>query len=171
MPTDSFTSITSKAQRAALVGGAGEIPPRKHSDEWYTPPEIFEAMALEFDIDVCAPAGGIGWIPAKKYFTIDDNALEQEWHGRVWMNPPFSNPGPFVHKWLDHANGVAFLPFSKSRWFESLWNSSASFALPDIHLKFVREQQRKGIFLPMVLAAIGNNENHEAIAKLGKQRK
>jgi hypothetical protein len=170
MPTEMNLPTESKPQRGALVGGAGEIPPRTNSDEWYTPPEIFETLGLTFDIDVCAPEGGIAWIPASKHYTIDDNALEQPWTGRVWMNPPFSNPGPFVHRWIAHGNGVAFVPFSKSRWYEALWNSAASFALPDIHLKFVRQQQRKGIFLPMVLVAIGPIENHNAIAKLGKLR-
>jgi hypothetical protein len=29
------------------------------SVEWYTPPEIFEALGLTFDLDPCAPPGGL----------------------------------------------------------------------------------------------------------------
>jgi hypothetical protein len=27
------------------------------SDEWYTPPEIFDALGLTFDLDPCSPGG------------------------------------------------------------------------------------------------------------------
>jgi hypothetical protein len=64
------------------------------SDDYYTPPWIFERMALEFDIDVCAPPDGIAWIPAARYFTQADDGLVQPWEGRVWMNPPYRHTLP-----------------------------------------------------------------------------
>src|SRR3990167_5169114 len=68
------------------------------SDDWATPPEIVRAFEAEFgpfDLDVCALAETA---KAPRYFTRGDNGLSQLWHGRVWMNPPFSNPAPWLQK-------------------------------------------------------------------------
>ena len=62
----------------------------RDTDEQYTPKWIFDALNVEFDLDVCAPKGGVDYIPAKKHYSIEDNALMQNWEGFVWMNPPFS---------------------------------------------------------------------------------
>ena len=37
--------------------------------EWFTPPEIFEALGLEFDLDPCSPGPG-HWVPARKIYMI-----------------------------------------------------------------------------------------------------
>ena len=55
--------------------------------EWYTPKWIFNALNLKFDLDPCQPVGGIDWIPANKYYTIEDDGLKQDWSGNVWLNP------------------------------------------------------------------------------------
>ena len=141
------------------------------SDDWFTPPEFCEMLDIRFDRDVCAPTGGVQWIPADRHFSIVDDALQQEWNGRVWMNPPFSNPGPFITRWLSHNNGIALVPFTKARWFQTLWTSAASFALWEFGaIKFVRLGERKNVFMPCLFAAIGPQENHDAIARLGRVR-
>ena len=43
--------------------------------EWYTPPWLFTAMGLTFDLDPCSPPGGLPWIPAARVFTEADNGL------------------------------------------------------------------------------------------------
>ena len=45
------------------------------NDILFTPPEIFELLNIEFDLDVCAPVGGISWIPAKKSYSEIDVLL------------------------------------------------------------------------------------------------
>lgn len=87
--------------------------------DWYTPPHIFEAMRLDFDLDPCAPVGGVPWIPAKNHYSINEDGLLQSWFGRVWLNPPY---GRETSKWLEkmnnHRNGVA-LVFARTdcSWF------------------------------------------------------
>ena len=67
-------------------------------DEWLTPPEIIKSLG-EFDLDPCAPIIR-PWATAKNHFTIQDNGLRKEWHGRVWCNPPY---GKEVKDWCKKA--------------------------------------------------------------------
>ena len=126
------------------------------ADDYYTPAFIFEALGLSFDLDVCAPKGGIPWLPASDHFHLEINGLTQEWKGLVWCNPPYSDPKPWIAKWLDHGNGLMLVQFSRSKGFIRLWNESdVVVALPS-NLKFVHiSGVAKGIFMPVGLFAIG----------------
>lgn len=129
-------------------------------------------MGIEFDLDVCAPTGGIPWIPAARYFTMADDGLAQPWEGRVWMNPPYSQATVWVNRFIDHGNGVALLPCAKSRWFETLWTRSPALTLaPGVSkFRFHGEKAWGGsISYPVILAAFGD-ECVEAIGKLGVVR-
>lgn len=88
--------------------------------DWWTPKWIFDGLGLEFDLDVAAPPGGVPWIPAKKYYTEQDNGLAQPWEGKVWCNPPYGNEtGKWIEKMAKHNNGVA-LVFARTdcKWFQ-----------------------------------------------------
>lgn len=96
------------------------------SDNYYTPPWIFDALGLRYDLDVASPSIVLPWIPAAKRFTILDDGLQQDWGGgKVWMNPPYSNPKPWVAKFLNNDNGVALMPTSTGAWMLTLWQSQA----------------------------------------------
>ena len=137
------------------------------ADDWYTPSEVFTQLGLVFDIDVCAPKGGLARIPALKSFDIEIDGLSQEWHGLVWMNPPYSKPKPWIEKWLEHGNGVALLPMAKSAWTQTLWASEASVALLPTALKFITpEGLKKQIWMQCWLWAIGDVAK-EALIKGG----
>ena len=51
------------------------------TNDYYTPKWLFDALGLEFDIDVAAPLQGIPWLPAKRWFSQADDGLAQEWGG------------------------------------------------------------------------------------------
>lgn len=55
------------------------------SDEWYTPPEVFQALGCEFDLDVAGAARAE--VPAKGF--IFSESLNAQWNGFIWMNPPY----------------------------------------------------------------------------------
>lgn len=81
------------------------------TDEWYTPPHVFDALDCTFDIDVASPGADITpWIPAKRFITKSDKA---DWDGFVWMNPPFGGRNalrPWLQKFFNHGNGIALVP-------------------------------------------------------------
>jgi hypothetical protein len=129
----------------------------RDSDEQYTPKWIFEALNVEFDLDVCAPEGGVDYIPAKKHYSVADDSLSQNWEGFVWMNPPFSEGKIWHEKFFAHGNGIVLCPMSKSQWFYDLWNrSDTRVMMIRPNMKFVKPNgDANSIFMPIVLAAIG----------------
>lgn len=82
------------------------------TDEWYTPPHVFEAMDCHFHMDVASPgASKTPWIPAERFITA--GSLETEWSGVVWMNPPFGGRNalvPWLEKFIRHGKGVCLVP-------------------------------------------------------------
>ena len=126
------------------------------SDEHYTPKKVFELLNLTFDLDVCAPLGGVKWIPAKRSFHLEENGLNQEWYGKVWMNPPFSKPAPWVDKFIQNNNGIALCVVSKSIWFNKLWNAADAIVPFPRNWKFERpDGSNKTISFQSFLFALG----------------
>ena len=139
------------------------------SDDYYTPPHIFEAMGLTFDMDVCAPPGGVEWVPAKRFLTMADDGLSAEWEGRVWMNPPYSQAASWVPKFIAHRHGVCLLPHAKSAWHPLIWSAADGIVNPDRRVNFISERSNGEVMYPLFFAAFGP-ECVEAISRLGRVR-
>jgi hypothetical protein len=95
------------------------------SDDYYTPKWVFDSLGVMFDLDVSSPPGGPPFVPCRRYYTQVDDGLSSPWDGLIWMNPPYSKPSPWVERFLNHDNGIALLPFAKSKWNQRLWDSDA----------------------------------------------
>ncbi len=112
---------------------------RGASVEWYTPPEVFRALGISFDLDPAAPAGGLSWVPAKRFLSRADDGLAQPWQGRVWLNPPY---GREVNRWLDrlalHGDGLA-LVFARTdtRWYQAVVRRATAICFIAGRLSFV----------------------------------
>lgn len=111
------------------------------TDDWYTPPAIFDALGLTFDLDPCSP--GIGhWVPARKIYTKDDDGLSQPWHGLIFMNPPFGGRNghvPWLDKFFDHSNGVGIVrAHTSSKWWHDLMPRAHALLFPRGKTKFIR---------------------------------
>ncbi len=77
------------------------------TDDYYTPPWIFDAAGLIFDMDVSAPVDpSRRTCPARRYLTPVEDGLTQPWDGLVWMNPPFSGTAAWVERFARHGSGV-----------------------------------------------------------------
>ena len=85
--TEAITSLT-KPKTAHVSHNAGE-------NEWYTPPAIIEAASNvmgKIDVDPASSEIANKTVGADTYYDGEKNGLEQSWHGRVWLNPPYSQP-------------------------------------------------------------------------------
>ena len=122
------------------------------SDDYWTPKWLFDALDLTFDLDVACPPEGPPHTPCRAYYTQADDGLSQPWHGMVWMNPPFSNANPWVHKFMDHRNGIALTVVGKTKWCNALFQTATAMMLLPSNLVF----DQGGIFLPTALWAYGD---------------
>lgn len=135
------------------------------SDDYYTPESVFDALGLRFDLDVCAPPGGIPWVPADRYYSMADDGLSQAWEGRVWMNPPYSQVTPWVRRFIEHGHGVCLVPHARAQWHRDLWDSADALAHPG---RFYFHARRE-IFMPVLFAAFGE-ECADALQRIGTVR-
>jgi len=138
------------------------------SNDYYTPAWIFEAMAVEFNLDVASPPGGINWIPAHHYYTMLDDGLSQDWFGRVWMNPPFKGITPWVKKFIDHANGIALLPLEKGKYTDLINNAADAHVILPAYLKFETKFSKHSDIRPVCLLHAIGESNVEAIGRVGR---
>lgn len=110
------------------------------SDEWFTPRYIFDALGMRFDLDVAAPVEGPRHAPAVRWYSSE--ALEREWEGFVWMNPPFGARNglePWLDKFIHHGNGVALVPDRTSApWFQHAAKRVGSILFISPKVKFER---------------------------------
>lgn len=111
------------------------------SDDWYTPPEIFKALGLKFDLDPCSPGPG-HWVPARNIFTKQNDGLREPWRGLVFVNPPFGGrlgQVPWLRKFLEHGNGIAIVrAYTSSSWWHELMPRAEAILFPRGKTKFVR---------------------------------
>ena len=140
------------------------------SDDYYTPKWVFDTLGLHFDLDVASPPHSTN-VPCDRYFTQADDGLAQDWYGRVWCNPPFSKPRPWVERWLEHSNGVALLPISRAaRWIDNLWTSPAKVYVINRNVKFHKPDGTVNhVWVCLWLWAIGD-DNIEALQNFGNVR-
>jgi phage N-6-adenine-methyltransferase len=78
--------------------------PAEHKDSWRTPPELFSALNAEFSFNLDA-AASLSNALCRHFITEEQNTLETLWNsvrpdnrGYIWLNPPYSDVGPFVKK-------------------------------------------------------------------------
>lgn len=111
--------------------------------EWNTPQHIVAATLRLFkniDLDPCADAGLR--IPAGCHYTKQDNGLQYQWFGKVYLNPPYGRQiGVWVKKLmfeyscLHVTEAVVLLPArTDTKWFIRLCEHPVLFL--DGRLKF-----------------------------------
>lgn len=117
------------------------------TDEWYTPPHVFDALGCQFDMDVASPGQPVTpWIPAKWFITCA--SLQGHWNGFVWMNPPFGGRNalvPWLDKFFDHSDGIALVPDRTSApWWQEYARRSDLILFVAPKLKFIGADGRPG---------------------------
>lgn len=112
------------------------------SVEWYTPPSLFEALGLTFDLDPASPNPPVPWVPAKRFMWADGATLP--WEGRVWLNPPYGPAGvPFIERMIEHHHGLLLIPArTETRIFQKAARAADGVIFLRDRLHFVRPDGR-----------------------------
>lgn len=105
-------------------------------DTTLTPLKLIKAIGV-FDLDPCAFEGHN---TAKKFICLPNDGLLEKWKGLIWLNPPYSNPEPWLKRMSKHNNGVALVLVStETNWFfEYIWESATSIFFLKGRPKFLR---------------------------------
>lgn len=104
---------------------------------WETPRDFFAWLHQEFrfSLDVCATPETA---KCDRFFTPDEDGLEQPWTGTCWMNPPYGRQiGDWVKKaWESaRAGGATVVCLVPARTDTAWWND---WALRAAEIRFVR---------------------------------
>lgn len=151
--------VSVRGQKGRGMGGHSRGY-RGDSVEWYTPPGIFAALGLTFDLDPAAPVGGLPWIPAARFYSVEDDGLSQPWAGRVWLNPPYGpRTGDWMRRLAAHGDGIG-LVFARTEtaWWHETVRCAHAVCFVAGRLTFVDEQRQPGGWnagAPSALVAYG----------------
>lgn len=139
--------------------GSHQRPIEGERDEWLTPPAIIADLG-PFDLDPCA-ATVPPWPTAKRMISLPADGLAEEWHGRVWLNPPY---GRETWRWMErlaeHGDGIA-LTFARTEtagFFAQVWARADALLFVKGRLSFYRpggELAHSNSGAPSVLIAYG----------------
>lgn len=108
-------------------------------NEWYTPASYIEAARTvlgAIDLDPASSELANETVGAKTIYTADDNSLDAEWSGRVWLNPPYGRmAGDFAARLInEHIQGnvtaavlLVNAHCTDTAWFQPLWDYTLCF--------------------------------------------
>jgi phage N-6-adenine-methyltransferase len=102
-------------------------------EDWETPPDLFAGYDAEFGFTLDAAANRDN---AKVENYYSERALEKEWPGVVWLNPPYGKQiGQWVEKaWQESRDGatvVCLVPARTDSWW---WHDYT----PQAEVRFIR---------------------------------
>lgn len=117
------------------------------TDEWYTPPHVFDALGVRFDVDVASPGRSVTpWIPAENFLMAC--GLGTKWEGFVWMNPPFGGRNgiaPWLEKFFAHGSGIALAPDRTSApWWQKFAPRADAILFVAPKIKFIGADGKPG---------------------------
>lgn len=116
--------------------------------EWFTPKDYADAARAVLGVIELDPAStdvANTIIQAEQIYTEQDNGLDQQWDGRVWMNPPYAQPlvTQFCEKLAASvlagtvpAAVVLVNNATETQWFRALADVAAAICFPTGRVRF-----------------------------------
>ena len=111
--------------------------------DWTTPRWLFAQLDAEFGFEIDAAASAENAL-CDRFFTEEDDALQQDWRGRTFSNPPYDRVAKFVeYGWREcyergNADLVVFVVASRTgtQWWQKFANHGAEIRFIEGRLRF-----------------------------------
>lgn len=138
------------------------------NNEWYTPAEYIEAARNAMgSIDTDPASNDIAnkVVKAEKYYTIETDGLAHDWHGNVWMNPPYSSDliTKFIEKLKEQRENyeqaiILVNNATETQWFYEIVKIASAVCFPKSRVKFYMPDGKTGAPLQgQAVLYVGNN--------------
>jgi len=106
-------------------------------NEWYTPAQYVELARAVFgtiDLDPASNERAQKVVKATTYFDASTNGLAQKWRGRIWLNPPYSQPEimQFIQKLIDELPNIDEAILLTHNYTDTAWFHLAAKNVPAI---------------------------------------
>lgn len=130
------------------IANGAHVGNNSGNSEWYTPQKYVEAVheVMGFiDTDPCSCEAANEVVRAETFFTEEQDGLQQEWHGCVYVNPPYGDGTveEFAVKLLleldaGRATQAIFLVnnCTETKWFQTLICHAAAVCFPCGRISF-----------------------------------
>lgn len=124
-------------------------------NEWYTPVEYLDAARSvlgEIDLDPASSPVANKTVGAARIYTIDDTGLTKEWSGRIWLNPPYSQPAiaqfseKLAQEWESGRVQAAIAlthNYTDTGWFHRLASTCQAICFTRGRIGFVNQEGKK----------------------------
>lgn len=147
-------------------------------NEWYTPSQYVEFARAVFgviDLDPASNERAQKVVKATKYFDASTNGLAQKWSGRIWLNPPYSQPEimQFIQKLIDELPNIdeAILlthNYTDTAWFHLAAKNAPAICFTRGRIKFYN-QNGEGCAPTQGQAFFYYGKNKERFAEVFKE--
>jgi len=121
-------------------------------NEWHTPPFIIEtakSVMGNIDLDPASSRLANEIVGAKEFYTIEDDGIKKDWHGKVWLNPPYSQPDisnfakAVTHKKYDEIM-ILVNNATETDWFRMMADISKVICFINKRVKFIDRDGNPG---------------------------
>lgn len=133
------SAVLNKIKKPHVANNSGD-------NEWYTPQEYIDLakeMMGSIDLDPASNDMANEVVQAKEYFTEEDNGLEHDWSGNVWLNPPYAQPliSQFCAKLINElpniSNAIVLVNnATETEWFKMLVSKMSAICFAYDRIKF-----------------------------------
>lgn len=147
---DQFESALAEMESAEIKPTVAKVKAHVSNNtgnnEWYTPPAIIEcARAVMGGIDLDPASSEIAnrVVGATVFYSEHHNGLEKDWRGRIWMNPPYSQPliQQFCKKLKDSPNVEQAIVLvnngTETKWGQLLLSGCSAVCFPSSRVRFI----------------------------------
>jgi ParB family chromosome partitioning protein len=159
LPAETQREIASLPTRKEIVEEVKKhvhVAQNSGENEWYTPPQFIESARLvmgSIDTDPASNPIANATVKAARFFTKDEDGLQQKWEGNVWMNPPYAQPlmsqfaeaisEKFETGEIEQAI-ILVNNATETQWFQRMASVASAVCFPKSRVKFLDPNGKPG---------------------------